>query len=918
VAFGIPRDPEAAMDRAVEALQLARSGRGENLERAVAMLRSVLEVPHLYAEDRADVELFLGMALLGRAETTGFHAAGSDLDEAITHLRQAAATGDSESALRAIGWLGMALDKRSEATGSLDDLDAAIANLDYAARVASSVAPTSLTAADRFGWLGSALYRRWRLTGDISDLHRAVSEKRRAIAVTTDSRTRCAGLAALSAILLSRADATGDTASVDEAIELARQAIDLDRDDPEAIDVLGRALVARFQQTRDAADLAAATSALEHAMELVPADAQRRLAMAADLAGARVLHADRYGDRRALEDAIRLFREALRVPLDDQSLLLVNLAGALLVLHDVSGEAGALDEAIETCQRAARVARTPALRATARRRLAEGLLRRHVLSQDPTDRAAAREAVWEVALTHDTISPTTRLAAATECANLSAEMRLWDEAASGYSLALELRADLNPLGLGRSDQESLVIGAGRTASEAAAVELNRGDFPAALRALERGRGVLLTTTISLDRGLVELDAAAPNLAGELRQTRETFNATSPDTDARHVAGQRWVELVRQVRQHRGFEDFLRPPTPDDQVADPNPGPVVIINLSRYRCDALVAHGAQRTVIPLPDLRQDDAAERAARFSEATVIAENHAVGLVERLTAQDTVRATLAWLWEKITHPVLEALGFTAMPLPGERWPRLWWSPTGPLSRLPLQASGHDTGPSVLDRVVSSYTPTLHFLAQVRRRPVPFPSLGRRLVVAIEETDGHPSLQATRREASRLLTRPGAVPLVGPMANRRNVLRALPTCDSAHFACHAYSDPAHPSTSHLVLYDHSLSMVDIEKLGLPHAQLAYLSACSTANGGTRLLDEALHLGSAFTLAGFRHVVATLWQVDDETAADIAHTFYRNLEPADRPWSDDVVATALHQAIRRARDQQPRLPSRWSAHIHTGP
>ena len=72
----------------------------------------------------------------------------------------------------------------------------------------------------------------------------------------------------------------------------------------------------------------------------------------------------------------------------------------------------------------------------------------------------------------------------------------------------------------------------------------------------------------------------------------------------------------------------------------------------------------------------------------------------------------------------MDELGFADTP-EGDpvAWPRLWWCPTGPLTLLPLHAAGHhaeavggESPPrTVLDRVVSSYTPTLRALLEARR-----------------------------------------------------------------------------------------------------------------------------------------------------------------------------------------------------------
>ena len=63
----------------------------------------------------------------------------------------------------------------------------------------------------------------------------------------------------------------------------------------------------------------------------------------------------------------------------------------------------------------------------------------------------------------------------------------------------------------------------------------------------------------------------------------------------------------------------------------------------------------------------------------------------------------------------------------------------------------------------------------------------------------------------------------------------------------------------------------------PKADLAYISACSTVDiKVATLADENLHIASAFQLAGFRHVVASLWPHKDELCLEIAAKFYREL------------------------------------------
>jgi CHAT domain-containing protein len=155
----------------------------------------------------------------------------------------------------------------------------------------------------------------------------------------------------------------------------------------------------------------------------------------------------------------------------------------------------------------------------------------------------------------------------------------------------------------------------------------------------------------------------------------------------------------------------------------------------------------------------------------------------------------------------------------------------------------------------------------------------------------------------------------GDQPTLANVLRFLPTHQLAHFACHGVNDAADPSLSRLLLQDHqtsALTVAAITGLHLDRVRLAYLSACETAlTAHLPLIDEVIHLASAFQLAGYPHVIGTLWSIDDAVAASIATTFYDTLiDPTD-------AATTLHQALLPIRARFPGVPSLWAAHIHSG-
>ncbi|KAH6984002.1 hypothetical protein EDB80DRAFT_591530, partial [Ilyonectria destructans] len=81
-----------------------------------------------------------------------------------------------------------------------------------------------------------------------------------------------------------------------------------------------------------------------------------------------------------------------------------------------------------------------------------------------------------------------------------------------------------------------------------------------------------------------------------------------------------------------------------------------------------------------------------------------------------------------------------------------------------------------------------------------------------------------------------------------------------------------------------------------------IGACSTgANEAERLADEGIHLVSAFQLAGFRHVVGTLFPASDEHCIDVARVLYETMR--DEGMTDVAVCRGLHRAVRALRGGQ---------------
>ncbi|MGD9525607.1 MAG: CHAT domain-containing protein [Pseudonocardia sp.] len=428
-------------------------------------------------------------------------------------------------------------------------------------------------------------------------------------------------------------------------------------------------------------------------------------------------------------------------------------------------------------------------------------------------------------------------------------------------------------------------------------------------------------------------------------------------DRRMALAREWDDLVEQVRRLDGFEDFLRPPRLENLLPAAAHGPVAIINVSRWRCDALLVRPGGVTAQPLASLSLADATDRANDYlavlhdaeladlehvqAQVAVPGESAHGAARRRLKADRAVEAAHErvdtmlhdlqdWMWRTIAEPVLEALGFTATP-GGDpaTWPRLWWCPTGPLTLLPLHTAGDHVGAvggdtparTVLDRVVSSYTPTLRALLEARRPDDPQgPARGRDrlLLVDVPDAPGQIPLDTTTERAALLAAFPEGrrTVLDRDAATRAEVRAALPEHRWVHFSCHGDQDLKDPSRGGLVLRDATLTIADVTE-GRFHGDFAGLSACKTAVGGVDLLDEAITLAAAMHYTGYRHVVAALWSVDNRTSSEVFADLYRTIATDGRIEPDRAPA-ALHRVVREQRDRHPAWPHRWTPFAHTGP
>jgi hypothetical protein len=409
--------------------------------------------------------------------------------------------------------------------------------------------------------------------------------------------------------------------------------------------------------------------------------------------------------------------------------------------------------------------------------------------------------------------------------------------------------------------------------------------------------------------------------------RPEWTATADLIADRRQANHDFDALLDEIRS--SFPEFMRPPTAASLCALVAPGPVIYLTADPDRCDAIIL-GDQIRHVPL-EARGEDAEQRTRQFRIALGTALQPDASLTDRQAAEAEARDVLAWIWDAIAEPVLAALGFTGPPADGASWPRIWWCPVGGLAILPIHAAGYHQPTkgnglahrTVLDRVVSSYTTTIRALAYAKRQgTVPCDCNPRTLIVA--ETggvDNIPRLPHAASEVSLLATKlTGADLLEHPGPDQ--VVDALPGHAIAHFACHGVARWDDPGSSSLILREHGTAPLTVRKISglrLSDTRLAYLSACETSISSEQLADETVHIASAFQLAGYQHVVGSLWPVGDRVAVKVTENFYSQLTGGWVSAPDtDRTALALHEAIRSVRDANSDFPIRWSPFVHFGP
>lgn len=927
-----------------------KSPTDEEINAAIALVR---EVEEMVAEGpvRLNILYVLGKLLIARYRQN--HRL-EDLESAVRAAEEATNTAPVDDQdnpkyrIQLVASLGMLFMH----THRIDALQQAIAEVEILLTALPSTDPRRI---DQVNNLARLLGMRYEQTGlgVLADLDRAVNLLLGSVTELPEGdRARVVGLGLLGNLLGMRYEQQGAMRDLDDAIEWSRKALDeapaRHPDRPGMLNNLANRLCRRAQRTGRKDDINEAIRLGEECRKTAPPDHPDQGIWLGNLG---TFHGIRLqlmknptpGD---FDLAIGYAREAIeRIATGDPghwsaTHTLANLLLSRYKNGQGSSTVGDLDEAIDALRSDLGNMTTDSPdRAFFLFSLGEALSLRHLRTKPERDgdSVQAREAFAQSWACRNA-PVAVRIDAARRAAELWAGVSSWDETALYMERAVDLLHALSPRHLWNTDKQAMIRKFAGLAAAAAAAALNAGKEAAhALQYLELGRGIISGLLLDLRTDLSLLRRRYPDLADKFESLRSKLNSDAvpgslhaPDGGAglRREAADQFEALLEEIRAKEGFGEFLLPPSESQLEKTAERGPVVVVNVSVFRCDAFLVEQAGIRALRLRDLTLERVLEEVKKLEDDRVYPKK-----------------ILEWLWDDVVRPILDELGFRTTPPDAndaEKWPHVWWVPVGPLTYLPLHAAGYhggggSAGRAALDRVVSSYSASLRLLVDRRRTTAASTNLAKAqaaVLVSMPTTPGRRPLKYAAAEVAEVREVCPSLNLtpVAPATTKQAVLAALkarPCIAVFHFSGHGVSDGAEPSKSRLLLQDWQTSPLAVADLrdqwldgrgassdsavpsadtaaaaaGAPPAPeqpfLAYLSACSTGeNRVLDLADEAVHLANACRLAGFRHAVGTLWPVSDACSVDIARGFYEAVRDAGA--TDEAAAWALHVAARAVR------------------
>lgn len=151
-------------------------------------------------------------------------------------------------------------------------------------------------------------------------------------------------------------------------------------------------------------------------------------------------------------------------------------------------------------------------------------------------------------------------------------------------------------------------------------------------------------------------------------------------------------------------------------------------------------------------------------------------------------------------------------------------------------------------------------------------------------------------------------------ATIENFKQAINQSDILHLSSHSYLTD---SLKEPVLELHKSKFYLLELNNLQKVpELVVLSACQTADGAYLSGEGVLSFSRGFIAAGSKGVISSLWNVNDQSAADLMMNYYENLLKS-KTTGGTLAKTKIQWLKQKHNNQMLLLPYYWDSLIYTG-
>ena len=939
---GHPNRVNSLIDIA-NALRTRFEQKGANLEEAIKFNREALELCPPGHPNRTAALINLSYPLQSRFSQQGNIA---DLEEAINCNREALELCPLRHPKRftSLVNLSLPLQTRFSQQGNIADLEEAVKCNRDALWLCPQGHPNRYHSLVH---LANAITSRFLRQGNIADLEEAVKCGRDALQLCPQGHpNRYWSLINLANAINTLFEHLNNIEDLEEAIKYYHEALQLcpamHPNRYSSLNHLANAMRAHFlrQPEHNIADLEQAIRCHRQALDLCPLGHPNRFASLINLANDLRIYFEQpeQGNIADLEEAIKCNRESLLLCPPGhlhRSLSLGSLANAVSTRFRFMQQPNMMDleEAIKYYDEAIGIISLyHPLRTTLARELADAYICSYNITRNQADvDRAFRLYKWPAE--RKTASPWEGFRTCLQWIS-AARRHSHKSIVHAYSTCLTLlqRCTLTTPNISLQ-HDTLARGPKSLASDAAAYAIQDDDLETAIELLEQGRSILWSRLSGYRLPLEKLREVNGELAKEVEKIGRKLESmaavsyaipdgdagTSMDDDAHkyRLLSESWDLVVSQIRRIPAFSTFLEAePFANLRKAATN-GPVIIINISEFRSDAIIIQNSGDPIlVNLPGATPGETQTISANLAESLKPGGHN-----KRRDWE--IGKILRRIWDLIVGPVVRSLKGTVT-----EGSRIWWCPTSTACSLPLHAAGPWKGENrnLPDIFISSYTPTLSALAtaythQFGLHTTKLPRnerLPRLLAIGVPKSMGFEDLNSVLQELSHIKEIAPHVKLSQDEdATRDSVIRDIRDHSWVHFSCHGEQDIVHPFDSSFYLHDKPLTLYDIIQARLSNPEFAFLSACHTAQGDGRTPDETIHLAAGLQFAGFQSVVGTLWAMADEDGPQMATVFYEYMFRATGQTPDcRRAAAALNIATQNLRKLR-KSKVRWVNFIHIG-